>query len=100
MTNNFDLTKYKYFRPKNAHIGFYGTNHIFLLDSPKDYHLSPNTIYQILDNTEKVYSLLDELYPGQNKYRILDLKTMKQHNLMILKKHKFKDIEQFMELYE
>jgi hypothetical protein len=104
MKNNFNLTEYRYFRPKIDSIGFFGTNRMFLLDSPKDYYLSPNTIYQILKEMPKVgnvsASSWEKLYPEQNRYKILDLKTMAYHNLMIHQKHRLKNIEQFMELYE
>ena len=100
----FNLTKYRYLRPKIDAIGFFGTNNIFLLDSPKDYYLSSNTIYQILgriDNIEDASAAYwGKLYPKQDRYKILDLKVMTYHNLMINKKHKLKNIEQFMELYE
>ena len=104
MNHNFNLSEYRYLKPKIDAIGFFGTNNIFLLDSPKSYYLSSNTIYQILERIERienssVYSW-ENLYPEQNKYKILDLKMMTCHNLMIHKKHKLKNIEQFMELYE
>jgi len=103
--DKFNLAKYRYFRPKIDSIGFFGTNHMFLLDSPKDYYLSPNTIYQILEEIPKVGNIIsasswEKLYPEQNRYKILDLKTMTFHNLMIHYRHKLKNIEQFMELYE
>ena len=94
MNSNFDLTEYKYFKPIVNSIGFFGTNHIFLLHSRKDYYLSQDTVYQIIQKYDT------DMYADQKAYLIRDLKKMETHILMIYERHDLNTIKKYFKLYE
>jgi hypothetical protein len=105
----FDLTKFKYLKPKSDEIGYIGRNNIFLLEPPLGYYLAPHTVYQIIpkqyQSTSPEYQQIKKWqdrynYQKQDLYILRDLKTMLDHILVVESIHDESIIKLYFELYD